>query len=202
MEAGFQAGRPRDPGMEARVYGAAVRIFAEHGWAGFNFAAVAREARVGRSALYRRWETPAELAIAAIESHIVAPESIDTGSFRGDLIRLASSMIVSYAGQAGLAPLRLFTETNGGPENLRALQRRISETRVRAAKAAVERGIARGEVDGSIDVQVVVDMIGGAIISHVLLTPRSRWAKTRRIAESHAARIIDTLLVGIAQTNR
>src|ERR1700759_5494534 len=37
-------GRPRDPNLEARVFAAALAIYAEAGWSGFSFEAVARSA--------------------------------------------------------------------------------------------------------------------------------------------------------------
>ena len=37
-------GRPLDPGLEDRVFDAAIALYAETGWAGFSFEAVARRA--------------------------------------------------------------------------------------------------------------------------------------------------------------
>src|ERR1700746_3102675 len=37
-------GRPRDPDLESRVFAAALKIYAEAGWSGFSFEAVARTA--------------------------------------------------------------------------------------------------------------------------------------------------------------
>jgi DNA-binding transcriptional MerR regulator/predicted nucleic acid-binding protein len=42
-------GRPRDPNLESRVFAAALRVYAEAGWSGFSFDAVARRAGVGKA---------------------------------------------------------------------------------------------------------------------------------------------------------
>jgi DNA-binding transcriptional MerR regulator len=52
-----RSGRPRDPDLESRVLAAALRVYAEAGWSGFSFDAVARRAGVGKAPLYLRWQS-------------------------------------------------------------------------------------------------------------------------------------------------
>ena len=43
-----KAGRPRDPQLEERVFRAALDLYGEAGWAGFNLTKIAAEAGVGK----------------------------------------------------------------------------------------------------------------------------------------------------------
>ncbi|MFN2538051.1 MAG: TetR/AcrR family transcriptional regulator [Mycobacteriales bacterium] len=199
MESGFRPkGRPRDPDVDHRARSAAVRVYAREGWGGFTLDAVAKEAGVGKAGLYLRWGSREELLIDALESHIVTVAALDTGSLRGDLVLLASSMLATFAGEAGLAPLRMFVEGHAAPELLREFQRRIARTRVEASRAAVRRGIERGEVAPDVDIGLVVEMVGGAVIDHVLVTPASRRERTVEKQLAYAGRLVDLVLAAVS----
>jgi AcrR family transcriptional regulator len=58
-------GRPRDPNLESRVFAAVRTIYAEAGWSGFSFDAVARSAGVGKAPLYLRWKTKEDLLLSS-----------------------------------------------------------------------------------------------------------------------------------------
>src|SRR5665647_464335 len=89
-------GRPRDPALEDRIVDAALAVYSERGWAGFSLEAVARGARVGREAIYRRWATKAELLAHAVQARSPELPPVDTGSTAGDLAELAWHFLDSY----------------------------------------------------------------------------------------------------------
>jgi len=88
-----QAGRPRDPDVDRRVADAAITLFGEAGWAGFSFEAVARQASVGKASIYLRWQTKEALLVQALRLRVGIIDDVDTGSLRGDLIRLARQIL-------------------------------------------------------------------------------------------------------------
>src|ERR1700744_5860979 len=88
-------GRKRDPLIEPRVFDAAVRVYAHAGWAGFTFEAVARAARVGKPAIYRRWSSREELLVAALHTADF-PTARDCGHVRADLLDYASQWVDWY----------------------------------------------------------------------------------------------------------
>ena len=63
-------GRPRAPEIEAAILAAAARLLTEQGYARMSIIAIAAAAGVSRPAIYRRFKTKADLAIAALASQI------------------------------------------------------------------------------------------------------------------------------------
>ena len=79
-------GRPRDPLLDEAILDAGLAVFLESGFAAASLTEIARRAGIGTPAIYRRWPTKTDLAIAII-GHVAEPEPIpDTGSIRDDLV--------------------------------------------------------------------------------------------------------------------
>ena len=79
-------GRPRDPLLDDAILEAGLAVFLEHGYSAASLAEIARRAGLGTAAIYRRWPTKADLAMAIVE-FVAKPEPIpDTGSIRDDLV--------------------------------------------------------------------------------------------------------------------
>ncbi len=191
-------GRPRDPQLESRVFDAAIALYAECGWQGFNFEAIARRAGVGKAAMYRRWETRGELLRQTLEARWLQVGSIDTGSLRGDLVRLASMCLAartsSYAGTA----LHMLVDGARLPE-VAAATAPYGEATIRQARAIVRRAIARGELDASVNPGMVLDIVVGGVTNHVATTPvRLRPAMLAKM-DAFAGSLVDILLRGIGQ---
>nr|MDT0665037.1 TetR/AcrR family transcriptional regulator [Micromonospora sp. DSM 115978] len=105
-------GRPADPNIEEKVAEAAIQIYAEVGWAGFTFDAVAARAGVGKAAIYRRWSTKMEILSSAWAA--AAPDFVevpDTGSIRTDLVALAGALLDRLGRPVGIAEVRLLLDT-------------------------------------------------------------------------------------------
>ena len=63
-------GRPRDPEVDRAILSATLRLLGEQGYAGMSVDAVAAAAGVGKTTIYRRFATKADLATAAVASMI------------------------------------------------------------------------------------------------------------------------------------
>jgi AcrR family transcriptional regulator len=192
-EARSQPGRPRDPALEARVFAAALELYAGRGWSGFSFDALARRAQVGKNALYLRWSSREELLVAALEQHIVAVPDLDRGSVRDDLRHLVASMARTFTGPAGLAPLRVLMEAQTAPELFAAFAA-VARTRVDAVRRAIERGVERGELPASTDVVVLADALGGAVINQALIAPFDVAGSALAEPVEFATRVVGQLL--------
>ncbi len=163
-------GRPRDPGLEARVFDAAVALYAEAGWPGFHFDAVARGAGVGKAALYRRWGTRGALLRATLEARWYAVAQIDTGSLRGDLLALARMCFDKLTGPYGRVALHLHADAERFGE-MRASTGPWGETVVRQSRLMVRRAIERGEIPGGVNRGLIIDAVVGGVTNHVAATP-------------------------------
>src|ERR1700720_3182480 len=60
-------GRPRDPRLNHALLEAGLAVFLESGYGAASLSEIARRAGVGTPAIYRRWPTKTDLAIAIIE---------------------------------------------------------------------------------------------------------------------------------------
>jgi AcrR family transcriptional regulator len=189
-------GRPRDPGLEDRVFDAAIALYAEGGWAGFSFEAVARRAGVGKAGLYSRWTGRQELLRQTFEARWLAPARIDTGTLRGDLIALAGQVFAAYAGEhAGVSRWSSF-DAQTYPE-ARAAVAPYTEASIRQGRAIVRRGIARGDVAADVNPGLLMDLVVGGVTNHVGTTPlRLRSAMISKM-KAFTADLVDTVLRGV-----
>ncbi|MCW2847242.1 MAG: TetR family transcriptional regulator [Marmoricola sp.] len=179
-------GRPRDPEVDARVHDAACRLYGRTGWAGFSIEAVARDAGVGKAAIYRRWSSKAALLTDALTAQLPAPEDVDTGTLRGDLLELGGAQLELYSGRFGEVALRLRAEGRV-TEELIAQYAVVRQAQVLAARAVVRRAIRRGELSAGTSVTLLLDTLFGGLLMHVLSHPG-------RLTAQHRARYLRQLV--------
>jgi AcrR family transcriptional regulator len=189
-------GRPRDPEVDRRVLEAALEVYADLGWAGFNFEAVARRAGVGRPALYRRWLSNRALLLDAVERSSSVPAVPDAGTARDQLVDLACQLLAEYFGVRGLDGLRLVVDARSHPEVFAEVVARRNEARVMAAREIVRRGVARGQLDPAVSPALLLDAICGAMLNHSLATPEHLRQVVSARAARYAAELVDLVLEG------
>lgn len=154
-------GRPRDPAVEARIADAALEEYAERGWSGFTIDGVARRAGVGKSTIYLRWDSKDALLTHAVDSRSSGIEAVDTGTLRGDLEELAANLLRHYLDPIGWATLRIAVDEGGGGDPTRPMA--ATTTHRDAARAVVDRAIARGEVGADVPVDSLIGCVYGSI---------------------------------------
>jgi AcrR family transcriptional regulator len=186
-------GRPRNPQVDQRVADAAISIFGESGWAGFNFELVARRAGVGKASIYLRWSTKEELLLDALRRHVTSLDQIEPSDVRQELITLATQLLERYVGDAGRAALRIALEAGQIP-GVSEHWRVIKENQILATRAIVRRAIRRGELPASTSVTLLLDALTGATMSHVLATPANRRDQLARSVPQYAEDLVDFLL--------
>jgi len=194
-------GRPRDPGVDARVAEAAVLLFGEMGWAGFSVESVARRAGVGKASIYLRWPSKEALLAAALETRMANIEEIDTGSTRGDLVDLTRQLLRLYLSDNGRATMRLTLDGDKVPE-IRERYEALARSQVLAARAIVRRGIRRGELAESTSVTVLLDALCGGAMMHAMSTPRELRDKVTAGAEKYAGQLVDFVLGSASAAGR
>lgn len=163
-------GRPRDPQVEERAVRAALEVFGEAGWAGFNLDVVGRRAGVGKASLYLRWGSAEELLIDAIGRGVRFVEEVDTGSLRGDLRELAGQLHGRYVGPTGRTLFRLNYEAAEIP-HLADKYAEWARSQILAARAIVRRAVGRGELAEDASATLIMDTLCGGVMAHVLTTP-------------------------------
>lgn len=190
-------GRPRDPGLEDRVFDAAIALYAEAGWAGFSFEALARRSGVGKAGLYSRWPRREELLRQTFEARWFAPARIDTGSLQGDLLALARQVFsVLTSGYAGAA--RWMEIDRLHHPQVRAATAPYADAVIRQARAIGRRAIARGEIAPSVNPGLLMDLVVGGVTNHVGTTPAHLRGAMIAKMESFTAELVDTVLRGVS----
>ncbi|MFC8826975.1 TetR/AcrR family transcriptional regulator [Streptomyces sp. NPDC057137] len=163
-----RAGRPQDEGLRGRVLETAIGLYAEHGWSGFNFEAVARAAGVGRPALYRRWGDRETLLTDAVLGTTPEVTDNDLGSLHDELLRLLTDYAQVLRGSRGRAGLRLYLDRETIPEVVDAVHERLMGRRFEVVSAALARAADRAGTPSAIpDRLVFALLLGGTVLGEM-----------------------------------
>ena len=164
-------GRPREVRVDGAILAATLELVAEVGINDFRMDDVAERAGVGKAAIYRRYRSKDELVtatVAALVSEITVP---DTGSTREDLLALMRGAVEVYGDpiKAGVMP-SLVGAMPQRPELARAVRDGFLSQRRAALRAVLDRGVARGDLRADLDVELALDVLGGALFYRLLVT--------------------------------
>ncbi|ROO87948.1 TetR family transcriptional regulator [Actinocorallia herbida] len=187
-------GRPRDPDLTPRVLAAALDVYARTGWAAFTLDAVARQARVGKAALYRRWPTKDHLLFDAIEAHTQPLVATDTGSLHGDTRALASALLEHFLYPAGWVTLRIEVDASTEPATFARFHEKIVAMHRDGAERMVQRAIDRGELPSGIHTRSFTEALYGAVLMHALSMTQDQREQARHEVAEHVTPIVDFVL--------
>lgn len=190
-------GRPADAEIDDRVLAAGIELFAEAGWSAFNLDAVARRAKVGKAALYRRWPTREALIADALERIVLPDTDFDTGSLRGDLLMLSRHIWTISHSATGTMVMRVAVEARREPGVFGPRLAGIIARQSEVGQALVARAVARGEVDGGVPSRLLFHALSGAIENRVLFTPPERLAELDAQRDATLEAIVDFMLAGL-----
>ncbi|QUM70710.1 TetR/AcrR family transcriptional regulator [Sphingopyxis granuli] len=184
--------------MESRILEAAIALYGQQGWRGFNFDLLSKAARVGKDALYRRWPTRSALLNDALRGQWVQVGAIDEGSLRVDLLALGRAVFDAFTGPYGTVALYLRADTQSFPE-VREFADPWREYMVQQGRAIVQRAVARSEIPATTPPALILDILIGAVINHVVSTPeRLRGRMTSRFDE-FVTSLVDLIVMGVTR---
>jgi len=166
-------GRPRDPDVDDGILRAAADLVAERGFEGLTMDGVAKRAGVAKASVYRRFPCKVDLIVAVC--HFAAPsqaEAPDTGTLRGDLAFLSSSLsdTISRSELGGILPA-MVAEAAVNQEVREAL-RAFSSGRRSTMNEVLARAVERGELSRAVDLGLVADQLVGTVIYRRLFSTR------------------------------
>src|SRR3954447_281554 len=188
------AGRPREPRADRAILAAALELIAEQGVEGFRMDDVADRAGVGKAAIYRRYSSKDELVVATVAALVSDIAIPDTGSTREDLLVLMREAVEVYSDpvRAGLMP-SLVGAIRQRPDLARAVREGFLVKRREALRAVLDRGVRRGDLRRDIDIELALDVLGGALFYRLLITGGP-------IDEDLAEGVAEVILRGFAKT--
>ena len=168
---GSGRGRPRDTDVDEAMIAATLELLDEHGYAGLTLAEVAKRAGVSRTALYRRWADKSQLVVEAMVSRLPTRSLPDTGSIRGDLLAYTRQLAATFSHTPAARVLPGLVAAMATDPSLAASYRTLLVQPLRQqVRAAITRGIARGELNEDTDVEFFLDAVAGPLYVRLLIT--------------------------------
>jgi AcrR family transcriptional regulator len=188
-------GRPRDARADRAILTATLQLMADRGVHDLRMDDVAEQAGVGKATIYRRYRSKDELvtdAVATLVSEIAIP---DTGSTRADLMALMTQAVELYSAPlaARLMPA-LLAEARRNPVLATTVRDQFLAGRRAALSVVLKRGVRRGDLRRGLDLELALDVLGGALFYRLLVTGGP-------IDGQLAKGIVDLVLQGFAPTD-
>ena len=165
------AGRKRSETSRKAILASTLALLRSRGYSALTIDAIAADAHVGKHTIYRWWATKADVVLEAmIEMAAALIREPDTGSLAGDLRRfmLASVRVAERQDGIGLVLTTLMAEAQRDRE-FRDRFRPFIDARRAALGRIFRRAAARGELRAGADVELVVDMVFGALWYRLLV---------------------------------
>ena len=153
-----------------RVIAAASRLLRSEGYARLTMERVAADSGVAKTTLYRRWPTKAalcmDLYLEVAQHELREP---DTGDVARDLKEIAATVVrLQTRTVAGPALIGLIAEAHLNPDTGRAVLAEFAQRRRTVTRRVLARAVERGQVRRDVDVDVVIDALGGAVTFRLL----------------------------------
>ncbi|HLY50119.1 MAG TPA: TetR/AcrR family transcriptional regulator [Solirubrobacteraceae bacterium] len=170
-------GARKDPEADRLILETTHRLLREQGYERLTIDAVAREAGVARTTVYRRYKDKADLVSAAIETLRTPVKRSPTGDARLDLIAHVESIRRNYG--ISLAGTLLMEEPYN-PRLLELFRERMVTPQRRIVAETIQEGIERGRIRPDVDIERVLDLILGAFFAAVFASgrPGPDWAES------------------------
>lgn len=170
MNEDVNRGRPRDDRVESAVTEATLDLLAEVGYARLSIEQVSARAGIGKSTIYRRWRSKAELVLSTMvgEYRILAPP--DTGTLRGDLTAFVKVMIarLSAPGTSWALP-GLIGDLSGDVDLAEQFSATVLARQRNAISELMDRAVSRGELSDRPDLEYVHATLLGTIFGWLFL---------------------------------
>ncbi|MEV4893033.1 TetR/AcrR family transcriptional regulator [Nonomuraea sp. NPDC055795] len=174
MTAARGRGRPRDPETDTAILSAALELFVERGVEGTSMEQVAKRAGVGKLTLYRRWSSKEDLLAQAIERWVraeVIPSAADVHALRPrDIVERVLPAAAEMAAGADFRALvaRIMGSAVSHPQLMAVYWEHYILPRRELAALMLRRAQQDGTVAADADLDVLIDMMAGAVTYRVL----------------------------------
>ena len=190
--------RRRTGGRSARVrrlvLNATIDILAESGAESLSVAEVSSRAGVHQTSIYRRWGNTQQLMLDALTDRSKTLLEIpDTGSLRGDLLRVGEALVAYVSSPVGAALTRMMAAAQDD-HVASEMRHKFWEMRYAEMRVITDRAVQRGELNADMDAKRLMEMFIAPIHLRVLLT---REPLDRLFLDS----VADIILSGMSATD-
>ena len=177
-------GRPRSLKSHQAILQATLKLLSEVGYERMSIDAIAASAGVGKTTIYRRYKSKAELVGDAIESlreEVIIP---DTGSLWTDidaLIATAAQMTLNALGRQTVA--MIIATASNNPEFAQIYSTKFLQPRRKAFAIVMKRAKARNEIQTNVDSNLIFDTMSAMMLYALIFPPNNQsWENYVRSA--------------------
>jgi AcrR family transcriptional regulator len=183
-------GRPLDAQRDKVIHTSTLSLMGEYGYDALSVERVAKLAGVSKATIYRRYPNKMELVLASLDHNLYGLPMPDSGSGLDDLQQMAH-MIRTYGlnNETRCMFGTMMTARVRHPELAKAVHERIVVPRRQRARSVLERAIKRGELPAETPLELVMDMVFGAMLV--------RLARGEEMSESLAKHLVKTVWFGM-----
>ncbi|WP_263366724.1 TetR/AcrR family transcriptional regulator [Edaphobacter bradus] len=184
-------GRQRSEESKEAILTATLCLLKEKPLRDITIEEIARKAGVGKATIYKWWPSKAYVALDAFlrKMNRMVPTP-DTGSAESDFREQLHSLITFFTSLTGRVFGQFLAEGQSDKEFASLFRERFLKPRREAVGAIFDRGVKRGEIDRSLDRELVLDLIYGPAILRLMA---GHAPLDREVAEA----IISTLFRGL-----
>ncbi|MBB5171117.1 AcrR family transcriptional regulator [Rummeliibacillus stabekisii] len=184
-------GRPRNLEAQKSILSASYELLLENGFQALTVDKIAKYAQVSKATIYKWWPNKAAVVmdgfLYAASERLPVP---DTGSAYNDILTHATNLTIFLTSREGTIITQLLGEGQFDSGLADAYRARYFQPRRLEAKSLLEKGIQRGELKKSIDIDICIDLIYGPIFYRLLVTGE-------RLDESYVRQLILNAFEGI-----
>lgn len=185
-------GRPRSEESRQSILRSTLKLLKrEGGFPELSIEAIAADANVGKTTVYRWWPTKAALVadafFASAEEELQFP---NTGSLQRDMSLQMRRVIRIFRSQRGKVVAALLAGGQSDPELLEAFRERFLWPKRRQAYQTLQRGIDRGELASNSNLDLILDSLYGPIYMRFLI-------RHDKLEESFADEVCSLVLKGL-----
>lgn len=163
-------GRQRSEESEDAILCATLELLKRKPLRDISIEEIARNAGVGKATIYKWWPSKAYVALDAFlrKMNRMVPNP-DTGSAETDLKEQLQYLIAFYTSPTGRIYGQFLAEAQSDSDFATLLRERFLKPRREIVGVIFDRAVQRGEIDGSLDRDLMLDLIYGPIIYRLLV---------------------------------
>ena len=173
---------------EEELLSTTMDVLRETGYDRLTIDAVAARAHASKATVYRRWPSKIDLVVAAF-THSVRQIAVppDTGSLRGDLLRMGE-LISRQTTEFGATIAGLLPEIRRSPQLRAVFEDQFFSERKALMHHVLQRAVERGEIQPAVISDEIWDVLPGYVVFRALVPGRPLNPDTVRI-------LIDDVLI-------
>jgi|SRR5579871_283111 len=185
-------GRPRSENARQSILRSTLKLLRKSSFADLSIEAIAADARVGKATVYRWWPNKGALVVdafaASTEDELHFP---DSGSVYKDMSRQMIQWLGVLRSPRGCIVRAILAAGQSDRELLEEFRSRLLRPRRQEAYQTLRRGIDRGELPRGLDLDLVLDILYGAIYMRFLI-------RHDELSERYVEEVCRTVLNGAA----